>query len=469
MKRFKILDMRYKILSLLFVLCTCFVACEEKRDDLNLSGDCEIENLAFDDYEAVIDHSLGTAKVMLPADFPKDELTITRLELSEGASANYAVGQVLNLREAKRITVTNGDVHRHWIITAINEAAQITYFDLNGLYPGVINEAEKTITVTVPADVSLTAMRPTITVSEGATVDPPAGKLLNFEEPVIFTVTSKNITVTYTVTVKKVGNPKALFIGNAESVATLQPEEQAACTWMMSNIEETLYASLDEVRNGKYNLDECRVIFWHMHVDVSIDNRSKFEENAPQAAAAVPAIQAYLDAGGNLLLSRYATYLPAYLSIQGNPATYCFPNNCWLGRKEADPEIASEAWYFKCNGHTDHPLFQGLEGDGNAEKVFTCDAGYGITNTTCQWHIGKDWGGVASLDEFRQLTGAVDIAHGGDGAVVVWEFPAGNNQGGIICIGSGAYDWYNIGGTYTGYHKNVEIMTRNAINYLIGQ
>lgn len=460
---------KFFLCTLFLVLCTFFVACNEKRDDLNLSGDCEIVNLAFDDYEAVIDHSLGTAKVMLPADYRKDELTISRLELSEGASANYAVGQVLNLREAKRIIVTNGDVHRDWTVTAINEAAQITYFDLNGLYPGVINETEKTITVTVPADVSVAAMRPTIMVSEGASVDPPAGKLLNFENPVIFTVTSKNLTVTYTVTVKKVGNPKALFIGNAESIAKLQPEEQAACTWMMSNVDETLYASLDEVRKGKYNLQECKIIFWHMHVDENVDNSSKFEQYAPDAVSAVPVIQEFLNAGGNLLLSRYATFLPAYLSINGAPATGRYPNNCWLERKEADPEITTGPWSFNCQGHTDHPMFQGLEGDGNPEKVYTCDAGYGITNTTCQWHIGSDWGGMASLEEFRQQTGAVDIAHGGDGAVVVWEFPAGNNQGGIICIGSGAYDWYNVGGTYTGYHKNVETMTRNSINYLIGQ
>lgn len=457
-----------KFLIILFAVMA-LVACKDKRDDLELSGDCEIIALAMDQYEAVIDHFAGSAKVMLPKGYSMDSLAITRLELSQGAKANYEVGQVLNLREAKRMVVINGDVTRAWVISALNESAEITYFDLDGLYPGVINQTAKTIVVTVPAGVDVTSMRPTITVTEGATVDPASGLLQNFENPVVYTVKSKNLETKYTVTVKQVGNPKALFIGNAATLAELQPEEQAACTWMMSNIDETLYASLDEVRTGKYNLSECKVIFWHMHEDVSIDSKAKFEENAPQAAAAVPAIQAYLNAGGNLLLSRYATYLPGYLSINGNPATDRFPNNCWLGRKENDPETTTEAWHFSCAGHTDHPVFQGLLGDGNAEKVYTCDAGYQITNTTCQWHIGTDWGGIATHDDFRTQTGATDIAHGGDGAVVVWEFPSSASNGGIICIGSGAYDWYSVNESYTGYHKNVETITLNAINYLIGK
>ena len=457
-----------KILMILLA-AMALIACDKKRDDLNLSGDCDIIALTMDEYEAVIDHSAGTAKVMLPKGYDTDALTITRLELSYGATSNYGVGQVLNLHEAKRLIVTNGDVVRDWMISSLNESAEITYFDLNGLYPGVINQTAKTIIVTVPAGVDVSSMRPTIIVSEGATVNPASGLLLSFENPVVFTVTSKNLETKYTVTVKQVGNPKALFVGTAATMAELQPEEQAACTWMLSNIDETLYASLDEIRTGKYNLMDCKIIFWHMHVDANVDNKALFEEYAPQAAAAVPAIQTYLNAGGNLLLSRYATFLPAYLSINGNPATDRYPNNCWLGRKESDPEVAQEAWYFSCAGHTDHPVFQHLQGDSNVERVYTCDAGYQLTNTTCQWHIGTDWGGIASLDDFRNLTGAVDIAHGGDGAVVVWEFPGSATNGGIICIGSGAYDWYSLNETYTGYHENMEIMTRNAINYLIGK
>jgi hypothetical protein len=464
------------IIGLLCSALCILNACRTDRTQMQLDGECEIVALSMDDFDAVLDSATATAKVMLPKGYSRDALTLTRLEVSEGATANYAVGQVFNLHEAKRIVVINGDVRRNWTLCAFNEEAEITYFDLNGLYPGIINQDTKTIVVTVPAGVSVSSMRPTIITSEGATVEPQSGVLLNFENPVVFTVTSEHLVNQYTVTVKQVGNPKALFVGNAASMDQLQPEEQAACTWMMTHIDEALYASLEEVRTGKYKLDECRIIFWHMHATVNIDNLSKFEANAPQAVAAVPAIQAYLNAGGNLLLTRYATFLPAYLSIGGQPATNKCPNNCWPGAKETEPEITKEAWGFSCKGHTGHPMFQNLLGDGDAEKVFTCDAGYGITNTTCQYRYGVDpatgepgWWGLRDLDAFRTATGAVELAISGDPAVVVWEFPKNASCGGIICIGSGAYDWYNAGGTYTGYHKNVETMTLNAINYLIGQ
>jgi len=453
----------------IYLIAMLFVACNESREHFNLAGDCEVLALALNDYEAVLDSNAATAKVMLPQGYSKDALTITRLDISEGAQASFQVGDVLNLREAKRLIVRNGDVYRDWNIYALNEAAEITYFDLDGLYPGNIDKENHTISVTVPDGTNVSAMKPTILLSEGAEVTPASGTLLSFENPVVFTVTSANLQVEYTVTVKKVSNPKALFIGNANSIAELQPEERKACLWMMANVDETLYASLDEVRTGKYNLEECQLMFWHMHADVNIDNKNLFEANAPMAAAAVPAIQEFIQAGGNLLLSRYATFLPAYLSINGQPATDRYPNNCWLGRKENDPEETSEAWHFSCAGHTDHPMFQDLLTDAHADRVYTCDAGYQITNTTCQWHIGTDFGGMTSLEEFRSQTGAVDIAHGGDGAVVVWEFPRSESNGGIICIGSGAYDWYSLSETYTGYHKNVETMTLNAINYLIGQ
>ena len=58
---------------------------------------------------------------------------------------------------------------------------------------------------------------------------------------------------------------------------------------------------------------------------------------------------------------------------------------------------------------------------------------------------------------------------GGDGAVVAWEYPAKDGKGGIICIGSGCYDWYS----YTfepeyeeHFHANIATMTKNAINHL---
>ena len=46
------------------------------------------------------------------------------------------------------------------------------------------------------------------------------------------------------------------------------------------------------------------------------------------------------------------------------------------------------------------------------------------------------------------------MAYGGDGAVVVWEFPATGTKGKILCIGSGCYDWYSVDDVPAFYHNN---------------
>ena len=108
--------------------------------------------------------------------------------------------------------------------------------------------------------------------------------------------------------------------------------------------------------------------------------------------------------------------------------------------------------------------------DGDANAVYTCDAGYRITNSTAQWHIGSDWGGYADYATWRSKTGATDLAYGGDGAIVAWEFPAANGHGGILCIGSGCYDWYSVAPlSEEGYHANVARMAKNAFNYLMNK
>lgn len=53
---------------------------------------------------------------------------------------------------------------------------------------------------------------------------------------------------------------------------------------------------------------------------------------------------------------------------------------------------------------------------------------------------------------------------------MVWEFPANAGKGGIVCIGSGCYDWHTtVDASSDRYHKNVETMTMNAINYLMNK
>ncbi|MBT1686811.1 DUF5018 domain-containing protein [Dawidia soli] len=81
----------------------------------------------------------------------------------------------------------------------------ITAFTFAGLDPAVaaaVNQADRTITATVPAGTDVTALVPTITVPPTATVTPAPGAARDFTEPVLYTVTAQDGTrQTYTVTV----------------------------------------------------------------------------------------------------------------------------------------------------------------------------------------------------------------------------------------------------------------------------
>ncbi len=87
----------------------------------------------------------------------------------------------------------------------LSAAKTITTFAFNGLTPavtGTINETAKTIALIVPASTNRTALIPTITISDKATVDPASGTAKDFTNPVTYTVTAEDgSTAVYTVTI----------------------------------------------------------------------------------------------------------------------------------------------------------------------------------------------------------------------------------------------------------------------------
>ncbi|MDR1318784.1 MAG: InlB B-repeat-containing protein, partial [Treponema sp.] len=81
-------------------------------------------------------------------------------------------------------------------------AAEITGFSCKEA-TGVVDRAERTVTVTVPHGMPLTSLVPAITVSPGASIEPASGVERDFTNPVTYTITAANkSTATWTVTVK---------------------------------------------------------------------------------------------------------------------------------------------------------------------------------------------------------------------------------------------------------------------------
>lgn len=452
--------------SLLCIAITLMtVGCEsDNGSELHLDGDTWITSLSLDGYEGVIDNAGKTITVGIPQTYNAEAMKVTAITASPKATVSVLAGDVLNMNYPQQIRVANGDVYLDYTLTVKHDEARITAFSI-GSYTGVINEESHTITVIVPTEMNVTNLVPTIALTAGATVTPAADAAQDFSKPVQYTVTYGTATSVYTVTVKQVSAPEAVFVGEAATQSELKPEELEAFNWMMGQVPGTFYVSFKDMERGAVDLSECKVVWWHFHWDSGIDTMDKFKSAAPTSLNALGKMKELNENGVGMLFTRYATYYPTVMGVSKETSG---PNNCW-GNAEDNPETTSSPWNFFIQGHTDHPLYQNLVAGIDANSVYTCDAGYRITNTTAQWHIGSDWGNYPSIEVWRTKTGAVDLGYGGDGAVVVWEFPTDGNRGGILCIGSGCYDWYakDYDASKDKYHSNMGRITQNALNYLM--
>ena len=464
--------MNTKIINIfcaLCIVCGLWSCSDDNVSDLQLSGDCMVESIALDNYEGTINLASRSIVVRLPEVYKTSAMQVTKLSISDGASCNVKQGETLNLDAAKVLKVKNGDVFLNWTLSVLHDEARITSFVINDIYQGTIDQTAKTITVYVPGSIGLTSLVPTIVYSQNASITPATGVAQDFTNPVTYTVKNNSAEATYTVKVIAIDKPKALFIGEPSSMNDLDPEAKAACQWMLGNVPGTLYASFADVEANTVDLSECKVIWWHYHFNGGVDGHDQFVAKAPYALSAVNQLRKYYENGGAFFLTRYATNLPSFIGATGDDE-WTTPNNCW-GQDEDGAELCGGPWSFRIfDGMNNHPMWQGLVQGDNPQEVYCTDAGYHITNSTAQYHIGTDWGGYDNHAAWETRTGGKILGVGGDGAVVAWEYPAKDGKGGIICIGSGCYDWYSY--TYEpGYtekfHKNIEIMTQNAFNHLM--
>ena len=456
------------MIGALLIVCG-FTACsDDNTSNLQLQGNCMVESIALDDYEGHVDLASRSIVVRLPENYESKTMTVTQLSLSPGAECDVKVGQTLNMESAKTLHVKNGDVFINWSLSILRDEARITQFVVNDIYTGSINQDDKTITVYVPATVDVRNMVPTITYSQNATITPGSGVAQDFSQPVTYKVTNNTAESTYVVTVVAIDKPKALFLGEAATMNELDAEAKEACHWMLGHVDNAMYASFADLRSGSIDLSECKVMWWHWHVDGGIDGHDVFAARATDALNTKNELRQFYENGGALFLTRYATNLPSFIGVTGDDE-YTTPNNCW-GQDEDAAELCTGPWSFRIfDGQSGHPLWQNLVQGDDPQEVYCTDAGYHITNSTAQYHIGSDWGGYDNHASWESRTGGKILGVGSDGAVVAWEYPAAGGKGGIVCIGSGCYDWYSY--TYeSGYtekfHKNIETITQNAFDYL---
>ena len=94
------------------------------------------------------------------------------------------------------------------IITAPSNLSQIISFNIS-VSTSTINNTNHTISITVPYGSNITSLAPTISISTAASVSPASGTVIDFSNPVTYTVTAQDGTTTqsYVVTVTVAQNP----------------------------------------------------------------------------------------------------------------------------------------------------------------------------------------------------------------------------------------------------------------------
>ena len=436
---------------------------------IDVSGSFLVEKFVLNgQYEAAISIEKRLLKVKVPVNFTQTgDMEVTSLVLPAGAQANIKVGDHLNFNADRMLRVTNGDLQMDYQITVRNDEALLKNFVLEGV-KGAINQADKTVTVSVTGNSGIDLANATFEVecSEDATCSPASGTKGNFTEPFLLTLTDNTAVNTYTVNVTLIENPVALFVGSAATVEELNDEEKAAAKWLTGNISGAAYASWADIASGNMSLAECKLIFWHHH-HATFGNYKTFAEHEDEQGAmtALAKMKEYWQNGGAFVLSRAAVN---YACALGALSEDVYPNNCWGGGNgEGADLMGDDPWHFFAYDTT-HALWQGLKTypGAAADAVYTLDKDYTICNTTCQFAL---WDPYFDSNAFETITGARALAHGGDGAIVAWELKAANGQygkGGIVCFGSGLWDWNSPSAYTSDYHDNMGTIMLNAFDYL---
>jgi hypothetical protein len=208
------------IIWLFIVMALSWVACDDStRDSLDLSGDVQITSFSVNGKVAVIDEANNQIKLFMPPGTDLTSLT-TSISISDGATVTPASGISMDFSSSSttpiKYRVYNKNVYNTYKVTVEETNAKITMFKV-GTDVGDINETNRTITVYVPVATDLTAIKPVIEHTAGATISPAAGETVDFTNPVVYTLNYEGYQFSYTVTVQH-GSIPGLVIFNGEDV-----------------------------------------------------------------------------------------------------------------------------------------------------------------------------------------------------------------------------------------------------------
>ena len=374
-------------------------------------------------------------------------------------------------------------------------AAQITGFTISSPITtiGIVDEAAKTITISMPYGTDLTNVKGSIVSTTGATVSPNFAAGVDFSGgPVVFTVVNGSTTTTYTVTVVVGANPlRIALVGQWASIDAITDKEiKTAYEWAISTYKEKAgYFSFDNLKAS--DLATAKAVWFHHTVFPNPSPASVFPTSALGNAKTV--IADYYKAGGNLLLTGLSG---SYVAEVGRIAADLGPTNLDIG---GDAFITNpDDWGISIedvNNATDYPannetsyLFAGLTKksvtfDGHTYgAVMLSDAG-AKKNRAHIWDFNKfhpelmggDVAPNARKDAWQTDANALVRAsfewdpslNGVELGAIVEFLPTATYKGTSLVIGLGAYEWNQEDGVANAWQNNVSGITKNALDHFI--
>ena len=187
-----------------------FTACEEESEP-DRSSAKEITTFTFGGLNPAVAGTIDGSDITVTVPSGTDVTSLSpTVVVSPEATVSPASGTAQDFTSPVTYTVTAEDGSTTTYTVTVNVTpeqsgeAEIITFVLGELDPPVDGDIDEdnNITATVPARTDLTALVPTIVISEDAAIDPASGAAQDFTEPVTYTVTAEDgTTQEYAVTI----------------------------------------------------------------------------------------------------------------------------------------------------------------------------------------------------------------------------------------------------------------------------
>ena len=433
---------------------------DDNKSDLELSGGVRITSLKANGVEGVIGETTkpSTIQFYLPWSYDLKDLTVES-QLSEGAVVTPSLSGKCDFSAGGTYRVTNGNLFNNYSISA--SYSKFLTFTI-GSYSGTVDNDNRTITIKYPMGEDLTELKPVYTLTPGATASPELGSVSDFTNTVNYKLSFMGESVNYTVTVVPTNFTPVGFLGTAASASDIEDEdEKAAYTWFTKNNPSAVYVSFSSIQEGTVTLSQYSVLWWHL------DGGSNSLPTISTSSAVLTSMKAYYEDGGSLFLSSWAVkYAPIIGATKDNNEV----NNVWGEGNGAEAVTLGDDWGLSITGHEDHPIFKGLSKPaGVNNKVYLLSTGLKVKAHNALWNFAESWVLYKSKDAWQNGNGGIGLAsfhwdNNNNERAVMFEYPKTDTKGGVVCIGSEAYDWAVVG--TNSYQNNLEKLTSNIIEYL---